>query len=165
MAAAPTAVVGAFSRCRVATVNEKRSFHPRWVTAGGIIRHMTQARVEAPLGAAFARAVAAKDHARIRELLHPQLDFRAMTPRKVWEADGPDDVLAAIQVWFDDGDAIERIDAIETDRFANCERVGYRLMVRNDDGLHVVEQQAYISQKDSRIGWLRIMCSGYRRVD
>lgn len=32
------------------------------------------------LGPSFARAVAAKDLSRVRELLHPELDFRAMTP-------------------------------------------------------------------------------------
>jgi hypothetical protein len=34
--------------------------------------------------------------------------------------------------------------------------------VRNDDGQNLVEQQAYLSERDGRIGWLRIMCSGYR---
>jgi hypothetical protein len=37
--------------------------------------------------------------------------------------------------------------------------------VRNDEGLHLVEQQAYLSERDGRIGWLRVMCAGYRPVD
>jgi len=108
--------------------------------------------------------VAAKDHDRVRELLHPGVDFRGMTPRRVWEADGPDDVVAAVQAWFGDGDHIEGVDHLETDRFADRERVGYRLRVRNDDGLHLVEQQAYLSERDGRIGWLRILCAGYRPI-
>lgn len=48
--------------------------------------------------------------------------------------------------------------------FADRQRVGYRLRVRNDDGLHLVEQQAYLSERDGRIGWLRVMCAGYRPV-
>lgn len=116
------------------------------------------------LGAEFARAVAAKDDDRVLELLHPEVDFRGMTPRKVWEADGPGDVVAMLRQWFDDGDVIEGVEALETDLFADRERVGYRLRVRNGDGLHVVDQQAYLSERDGRIGWLRIMCAGFRPV-
>lgn len=116
------------------------------------------------LGAAFARAVAVKDLAGVRELLHPEVDFRGMTPGRVWEADGPDDVLAALGTWFDDGDVIEGVESVESDAFADRERVGYRIRVRNDDGLHLVEQQVYLSERDGRIGWLRIMCAGYRPV-
>jgi hypothetical protein len=67
--------------------------------------------------------------------------------------------------WFDDGDTIEGVDALEHDSFADRERVGYRFRVRNADGEHLVEQQAYLSERDGQIGWLRIMCSGYRRID
>ncbi len=116
------------------------------------------------LGEDFARAVAAKDHARIRELLHPLLDFRAMTPGRIWEASGPEQVLDALGTWFDDSDDIESLTALETDAFADRQRVGYRLSVRNGEGLHLVEQQAYFTPRDGRIGWLRIMCSGYRPV-
>ena len=120
------------------------------------------AGVTTDLAESFARAVAAKDHPGLRALLHPQLDFRAMTPQRIWEAAGPEDVLTAVQTWFDDGDTIEGIELLETDSFADRGRVGYRLRVRNSDGLHLVEQQAYLSELDGRIGWLRIMCAGYR---
>jgi hypothetical protein len=116
------------------------------------------------LGASFAQAVAAKDHAQVMELLHPTIDFQAMTPRRVWDAAGPEDVVAALRIWFDEQDVIESVDAIDTESFADRERVGYRLRVRNADGLHLVEQQAYLSVRDGRIGWLRIMCSGYRPI-
>jgi hypothetical protein len=114
------------------------------------------------LGEDFARAVAAKDHDRVRTLLHPALDFRAMTPQRIWEADSPEDVISALCFWFEDGDKIEGLDAVQTDAFADRERVGYRLRVTNADGEHIVEQQAYLSERDGQIGWLRIMCSGYR---
>jgi hypothetical protein len=118
-----------------------------------------------PLGADFAHAVAAKDRDRVRALLHPEVDFRGMTPGRFWEGAGPDDLLATLDQWFEDSDVIEGVDAIETDGFADRERVGYRLRVRNGDGLHLVEQQAYLSERDGRIGWLRIMCTGFRPVD
>ena len=116
------------------------------------------------LAGAFGRAVADKDHDRVRELLHPQVDFQAMTPRKVWGADGPDDVVEALRVWFSETDVIEEVEVLETDAFADRERVSYRFRIRNDDGLHLVEQQAYLSERDGQVGWLRIMCSGYRPI-
>lgn len=117
------------------------------------------------LGASFARAVAAKDESAIRDLLHPELDFQAMTPRRTWAAAVPEDVIVVLRQWFEDSDVIEGIEKVETDSFADRERVGYRLRVRNDDGLHLVDQQAYLSEREGRIGWLRIMCAGYRPVD
>jgi hypothetical protein len=116
------------------------------------------------LAGAFGRAVADKDSDRVRDLLHPQVDFRGMTPRKVWEADGPQDVIAALNAWFEDSDVIESVEILETDAFADRQRVGYRFRIRNGDGLHLVEQQAYVSERDGQIGWLRIMCSGYRPI-
>ena len=111
---------------------------------------------------AFARAVAAKDHDRVRSLLHPELDFRAMTPSRISEAADPEDVISALRVWFEEGDRIDGLDMVETDAFADRERVGYRVRVHNGDGDHLVEQQAYYAERDGQIGWLRIMCAGYR---
>jgi hypothetical protein len=116
------------------------------------------------LATAFAQAVAAKNLGGIRDLLHPEIDFRGMTPGRVWDAAGPGDVLAALGTWFDDDDVIEDVESLETDTFADRERVGYRFRIRNKDGLHLVEQQAYLSERDGHIGWLRIMCAGYRPV-
>jgi hypothetical protein len=54
---------------------------------------------------------------------------------------------------------------VETDSFADRERVGYRFRVRNPEGLFRVEQQVYIGERDGRIGWMRSVCSGYRPVE
>lgn len=32
----------------------------------------------------------------------------------------------------------------------------------NADGPFVVEQQAYLEVRDGRIGWMRVLCSGFR---
>lgn len=116
------------------------------------------------LGESFARALAAKDEQALRHLLHPELDFRGMTPGRVWDASDSDGVLDALHQWFDDSDEIAGIDALDVDSFADRERVGYRFRVRNPDGEHLVEQQAYLSVREGRIAWLRILCSGYRPV-
>ena len=121
--------------------------------------------VQTSLGAEFAQALAAKDADRLRALLHPQIDFRALTPRRAWEADSPDAVAAIVfESWFDDNDQIDGIEHIDTDAFADRERVGYRFRVRNAEGSHVVEQQAYFTPDDGRIAWMRVVCAGYRPV-
>lgn len=117
------------------------------------------------LGTAWAQAVAAKDDAAVRQLLHPELDFRAMTPRRIWEAENADDVLDAVHLWFEDSDDIEELVDVETDEFADIDRVSYRFRIRNPDGLFLVEQQMYLREVDGQIGYARIMCSGYRELD
>ncbi len=117
------------------------------------------------LGAAFANAVAAKDHVRLRALIHPEIDFWAMTPGDVWDAGGPDEVVGVLEEWFGEDDLIEAVEVLDCDGFADRERVGYRLRVARPGGQYLIEQQAYLSERDGQIGWLRIMCSGYRRAE
>jgi hypothetical protein len=114
-------------------------------------------------GKAFAEALAKKDFAAIRALLHEEIDFRGLTPRRNWEAGNPDDVIQGIlRQWFEDSDEIEELIALETDSFSDVERIGYRFRVRNPDGHYTVEQQAYVQERDGKIGWMRVLCSGFR---
>jgi hypothetical protein len=126
------------------------------------------AKVEpsATLGADFASALAAKDFERIHGLLHPELDFRGVTPNRNWEADGPEAMITGVlRLWFDDSDEILELVNLETGGFADRERVGYRFLIRNPEGLFEVEQQVFIGERDGRIGWMRSVCSGYRPVE
>ena len=119
--------------------------------------------VATELGPAFARALADKDPVALRELLHPEIDFRGLTPRKFWEASDADGVLETIfGNWFDDGDRVQSLEHVESDVVSDRERVGYRLFIDNAEGEFVVEQQAYLSERDGRIGWMRVVCTGYR---
>jgi hypothetical protein len=117
------------------------------------------------LGAEFANAVAAKDHDRIRALIHPEVDFQAMTPGEIWHASCPDEIVGVLEEWFGEDDLIKAVELLDCDGFADRKRVGYRLRVKRPDGQYLIEQQAYLSERDGQIGWLRIMCSGYRRAD
>jgi hypothetical protein len=120
----------------------------------------------ASLGASFAAALAAKDFDRIRGLLHPKVDFRGLTPSRNWEAADAETVIGSVlRQWFEDSDEIEELRQLETDAFADRERVGYRFLVRNPEGLFEVEQQVYIGERDGRIGWMRSVCSGFRPVE
>jgi hypothetical protein len=120
----------------------------------------------APLGAAFARAFADKDADRIRALVHPEIDFRGLTPNRNWEAVGPDALVSILfDHWLEDKDEIRALESVESDVVADRQRVGYRFRVRNPDGDFVVEQQAYLAETEGRIGWMRVVCSGFRPVD
>jgi hypothetical protein len=117
------------------------------------------------IGTGFAHTLAAKEYDRLLELMHPEIDFRGLTPRRLWEADDPETVISAIvREWFEDSDEIEALEHVETDTFADRERVGYRFRVRNPDGLFLVEQQAYLEERDGKIGWMRVLCSGFRPI-
>jgi hypothetical protein len=115
------------------------------------------------LGAEFAHALAAKDSVRLLELMHPEIDFRGLTPSRSWEANDRDAVISVLLGhWFEEADDIEALEEVESDAFADRQRVGYRFSVRNPDGRFLVEQQAYLSARDGRIEWMRVLCSGYR---
>jgi hypothetical protein len=119
----------------------------------------------ATLGTEFVQALAAKDEQRIRALIHPDIDFRGLTPRRFWEASDADAVISfVLGHWFGDADVIESVEQVETDLLVDRERVGYRLAVRNPNGRFLVEQQAYLYGRDGHIAWMRVVCSGYRRV-
>lgn len=115
------------------------------------------------LGEEFAKALAAKDFDRIATLLHPQVDFRGMTPGRSWEASSPQQVVdGVLRFWFEEHDRIDELLSIETGRLSDRDRVGYRFAVSNKDGKFITEQQAYYDVKDGAITWMRVLCSGWR---
>ncbi len=111
----------------------------------------------------FVDAIVTRDFARARGLLHPEIDFRAMTPKRMWEADGPADVEDALRTWFEHPDrTVTAIDATEPVTVADTLRVGWRVRGADADGAFSFEQQAYVRERDGQVAWLRVMCSGPR---
>lgn len=118
---------------------------------------------EAQLGRAFAEALSRRDFGEISALLDPEVDFRGLTPGRNWEASGPSAVTEEIlSQWFEDSDHIDEVLSVESDRVADRQRVAYRFRVTNPDGTFVVEQQAYFTEREGRIDWMRVLCSGFR---
>ena len=60
-------------------------------------------------GPAFAHALAARDFAKLQSLLDPDVEFRALTPRRTWEADGDSPTVDLFRNWFDDATVIEHL--------------------------------------------------------
>jgi hypothetical protein len=118
------------------------------------------------LGAEFVHALAVKDADRIRGLLHPEIDFRGLTPNRTWEATDPDAVIATLfDFWYEDSDHIEALEGLETGTVVDRQRVGYRFSITNPDGRFLVEQQAYLSTREGQIDWMRVVCSGFRPIE
>ena len=115
------------------------------------------------LGARFARAIGAKDEAALRGLLADDVDFKGLTPGRLWEGTGPDDVVRAVLgAWFEDSDEIVAVlDVTDGATVADTARVSYRFDLANADGTFVAEQQVYY-RGDTAIDHLRVLCSGFR---
>lgn len=119
----------------------------------------------ASVTAEFVDAILARDFARARRLLDPAIDFRAMTPSRVWEADDPAGVEQVLRAWFEHPERdVERVDPVEPASVEDTARVGWRVYGRGADGPFVYEQQAFMREQDGHVVWLRVMCSGPRPV-
>ncbi|MGA8364391.1 MAG: hypothetical protein WB709_07705 [Solirubrobacteraceae bacterium] len=117
----------------------------------------------ASVTAEFVDAILARDFARARVLLDPAIDFRAMTPKRVWEAEGPGDVEEVLRAWFEHPERdVERVEPTEPTTVEDTQRVGWRVYGSDTDGPFVYEQQAYLREQDGQVVWLRVMCSGPR---
>jgi hypothetical protein len=114
-------------------------------------------------GVRFARGVAAKDAATLCALLADPVDFQALTPGRHWQTSSPAEAVGDMILgrWFSAGDSIESLESLTSTWLPGREHVSYRLRVRNADGGHLVEQQAYYTTDGERITWMRILCSGY----
>jgi hypothetical protein len=111
----------------------------------------------------FAAALAARDAAGLRSLFGSEVDFRALTPGRVWEAETPEAVINDVILgsWFEPSDVIQRIESVQHGLVGTRNRIGYRLRVQNPAGMFIVEQQAFCDQTDGLITWLRVLCSGF----
>jgi hypothetical protein len=111
---------------------------------------------------ALVDAIVAQDVTGAAALLHPEIDFRAMTPNRVWEADGAAGVEEVFRQWFADPDeTIDGAEATEPASILGTARVGWLVRVSDADGPHVFEQQAYVREHEGRITWMRVICSGW----
>jgi hypothetical protein len=116
----------------------------------------------APAGRAFAQALAVRDFDKLRSLLDPVIEFRALTPRRAWEATGDAETLVLFQRWFDPSTVVEQIDDVSSHAVGDRTHLAYRFLGHDDDGPFVVEQHVYFTERDDRIDWMRMMCSGFR---
>lgn len=134
---------------------------------GTDVAEATQRMARDRVGAAFARALAAKDRAGLIALLAEDLDFEALTPRRHWVAvsaiQAVDEVM--LRHWLGPEDVVLGVGSLTSGRVVDRQRVGYRIAVRSDGQDYVLEQQAYYVSDGQQISWIRILCSGYRPAE
>ncbi|HTA13783.1 MAG TPA: hypothetical protein VK781_02885 [Solirubrobacteraceae bacterium] len=119
--------------------------------------------VPAGITSGFVDAVLARDFSRASGLLHPDIDFRAMTPNRVWEANDPAGVEEVLRAWFEHPERdVERVDPTEPVSVEDIMRVGWRVHGSDANGPFTYEQQAYMREGNGQVVWLRVMCSGPR---
>jgi hypothetical protein len=125
-----------------------------------------------PVGEEFVRALAGKDGAALRAVLADPIDFAALTPGRHWTASTPEEVVIEIILgkWFGPDDEIVGVESTSGGSLPDREHLRYRLRVRRDGEDYLVEQQAYYDTAANPMGgeqisWLRVLCSGYRRID
>jgi len=119
--------------------------------------------VPASATAELVDAILARDFSRARGLLDPAIDFRAMTPKRVWEAEDPAGVEEVLRAWFEHPERdVERVEPTEPASVEDTVRVGWRVYGGDANGPFVYEQQAFVREQDGRVVWLRVMCSGPR---
>jgi ketosteroid isomerase-like protein len=117
------------------------------------------------VGEQWVAAIAAGDRAALTALLADDVDFRGVTPRMALEGTTPEAVAdIVLGRWFDDGVRIDGLEQLSEDAVVDTQRVGYRFRTTTGDGPHLIEQQAYYRGDTDTIGFLRIVCSGYRPV-
>lgn len=116
-------------------------------------------------GEAFAQALAAKDETAVRAVTTPDLDFRAMTPGRFWEAHTHDELVDVLfGHWLEPSDEVVALLSTATGEVSTRRHVTYRMHLRNADGDSLMEQQMYYDVTDGRISWARVMCSGFVRT-
>jgi hypothetical protein len=117
-------------------------------------------------GKRFATAIATRDRQALLDLLADDVDFRGLTPHRIWDAATPTEIVDDVifGAWFEADDRIDDVERVETDSVVDRQRVAYLFHVTNPNGAFRVEQQVYYDVVDDRIAWLRVMCSGFRPV-
>jgi hypothetical protein len=114
------------------------------------------------LGPAFAHALARRDFHQVAEVLCPDIDFGALTPRRTWAAASAEDTVRVLRGWFDEATLVEEVIGVHADAVADRHCVTYRFAGDRPQGPFVIEQHAYFFDRDGRIGWMRLICSGFR---
>jgi hypothetical protein len=94
------------------------------------------------LGPAFAQALARRDFAQVAE-----------------------QTLHVLRTWFDEATVVDDVLGVRIDAVGDRHCVTYRFAGDRPDGRFVVEQHAYYAGRDDRIGWMRLLCSGFRPAD
>jgi ketosteroid isomerase-like protein len=119
--------------------------------------------IPASVIADLVKAVVARDFLGAQALMDPEVNFRAMTPKRTWEADDPPGVGEVLRAWFEHPEReVERVEPTEPGSVEDTARVGWRVYGTEAGKPFVYEQQAFLREDGGKVVWMRVMCSGPR---
>jgi len=112
---------------------------------------------------AFVEAIAAQDASRLRGLLATSVRFRAVTPRRFWEADtapvAVDEIV--LGTWFAPDVTVHALEDVQVDAVGDLTGFRYRMRLGRDGERYVVEQSGYLHVTGDAIDDVRLVCSGF----
>jgi hypothetical protein len=127
------------------------------------MRQPTRSATDQSLGTQLAYAIAARDATALRALFSTPVTFRAVTPRRFWDAETPMGVAdIVLGTWFGPDKTVTGVTFVDGDTVGDVNKVSYRMTVDLPSRPSVIEQVAYYSEQDGQITHLRLVCSGFR---
>jgi hypothetical protein len=125
----------------------------------------TPSAIEQTLGTDLVHAIARQDARALRRLIATPVTFRAVTPRRFWDAETAVEVAdVMVGVWFGPDKKVTDISWLAADSVGDVAKVSYRLLVDLATGPSVIEQVIYYTVEEGLIVDLRLVCSGFRPI-
>ena len=112
-------------------------------------------------GRRFLAALAARDFERLEDCFQADVSFRALVPSGVREGIGPQVTVAWLRRWFEEADLFD-MQRMNVDMVADHLHITYRIRLRKEGLMQVIEQQAYCAVVDGRVTVMNLLCSGFR---
>src|SRR4051794_4980907 len=116
------------------------------------MKQPTRSATDGSLGARMARAVGGKDASTLRALFATPVVFRAVTPRRFWDAETAVDVVDIVRgPCFRPDRTVPEITLLEPDVVGDVQKVSSRRRVPQPSGPATIEQVAYYTEQDGRV--------------
>jgi hypothetical protein len=116
---------------------------------------------ELEVGRRFLAALAARDYDGLEACFQADVNFRALVPSGIREGVGPQVTVAWLRRWFDEADLFD-MQKMNLDMVVDRLHITYRIQVREEGIMKMVEQEAYCVVGDGLITDMRLLCSGFR---
>ena len=116
------------------------------------------------VGFAFVDALSRRDPIAMVRLLHPHIEFRALTPGRDWSADDATSVVHGIILgtWFKGVDEDMTVATVAGGSVGMRSVVDYELHLTRGGDPYRLAQHAYFDVSGGRITSMRVLCSGYQ---
>ncbi len=113
------------------------------------------------VGKRFLATLAARHFERLEDFFQADVSFRALVPSGVREGIGPQATVAWLRGWFEEADLFD-MQGMNVEMVSDRLHITYRIRLRKEGLMQVIEQQAYCVVVDGRVTVMNLLCSGFR---